>query len=97
MLGVRASLGGQHPIWGTRNALAALGPSSYLEIIAPDRTMRPPPKDVRLDWGPSVRRASSDGQPKAAGLRTFGRQPLSTVSNSAKYCPADASKRTAQF
>jgi hypothetical protein len=35
-LGVRATPGGQHIGRGTHNALIALGPSSYIEIVGPD-------------------------------------------------------------
>ncbi len=48
LLGVRAAAGGQHPGLGTRNALVALGPQTYLEIIGPDPAQPRLPEPLRF-------------------------------------------------
>ena len=51
LLGVRAIPGGQHLGAGTRNALVALGPGTYLEIVGPDPAQPTPeqPRWFRID------------------------------------------------
>lgn len=77
--GVRPRRGGRHPAFGTWNALLALGPDAYLEVLAPDPNHDPAarPSIFGLDelaeprlvaWAARVRdRADMDARRRTAG------------------------------
>jgi len=84
--GVRARMGGRHVGRGTRNALLALGPQTYLEIIAPDPEQPEPavPRPFGLDSvdrGRLVRWAVAceDIDAAVAGARGHGYDPGDVV------------------
>jgi len=82
LIGIRATAGGSHPGEGTRNALLALGPSSYLEILGPDPEQPAPQRTrwFRVDelsaprlvaWAaksPDLERIAASASPGAARL-----------------------------
>ena len=84
--GVRARMGGRHVGRGTRNALLALGPQTYLEIIAPDpeQPESAVPHPFRLDGASRGRLvrwalACEDIDAAVAGARGHGYDPGDVV------------------
>jgi len=89
LLGVRATAGGQHPGLGTRNALIALGPASYIEIIGPDPDQAKPkgPRRFGIDdlkvpmlitWvakGSQLERLAADARLHGVDLARCNREP----------------------
>jgi len=80
-LGARPIAGGRHPAFGTHNALVALGPEIYLEVIAADPELSPPPRGVGfgaaavgrprlVTW--ALRVDDIDASARAAGLGDVG-------------------------
>jgi hypothetical protein len=67
-LGVALSPGGQHPTMGTHNRVLRIGADVYLELIAIDPALAPPPRPVWFSLGEPAVQASVRREPR---LLTF--------------------------
>jgi hypothetical protein len=76
LFGVRASQGGQHPGEGTRNALIALGPTSYFEIIGPDPEQAKPARGRRFGIDEITAPRLTTWVAKGMGLEAFAGDAL---------------------
>jgi hypothetical protein len=76
LFGVRASAGGQHPGEGTRNALIALGPTSYFEIIGPDPEQPTPARGHRFGIDEIKAPRLTTWVAKGRSLETFASEAL---------------------
>jgi hypothetical protein len=86
LTGVRAVIGGRHPGMGTWNALISLGPTTYLEVIAPDPTQA-------TYRSPRVFRVDEVDQPR---LTTWAANASDVAALSAVALPGDEAIGNAQ-
>ena len=86
LTGVRAVIGGRHTGMGTWNALISLGPTTYLEIIAPDPTQA-------TYRSPRVFRVDEADEPQ---LMTWAANATDVAALAAIALPGDQTIGTAQ-